>query len=163
MKRIIISLFIGLFIVMVCSACALNLNIRFVDRFGEDLTFVTAPVPKESGAFQVPSERESGMPEPTAALPSVDETTSEAEQITIPSESVTEETSALPELTSKEDILAFYRSAVQRVRSGEAGYGKKTWESVQVSQLTGVAAVDSFINTELNKRATPEAEAETVY
>ena len=162
MKRMVFSVFV-LFVLLLFSACAITINIRFVDQAGEEISIMSSSAQNESEVHQAPSECETDVADTSALATALDGNTSETVEDIVPLETKTEETSAQRELFSKEDILAFYRRAVQRVHSGEAGYNRKTWESAQVLQLTGFPVIDDFVNTELNKRATAETDAETVF
>ena len=146
----------------VCSACTANINIRFVDRAGNDIVFSETRRLPESGSSEALSARDETLPDASVSA-SADPEAASAADADVPAQTTGEAPDAFPAPDSVQSILAFYRSAVQSVRSGAAGYGKKTWESAQVLQATGIAAVDRFINTELEKRATSEADAETVY
>lgn len=159
MKRIVPLFFLLFSAVSLCTACTTKLNIRFVNQAGEDLFFGATAFSEE-----MVSEMYSGTHIPqtevtVSAFPGP-ETSVADERTEVSRETAAVETAAPHMPFAIEEILAFYKNAVKRVRAGEAGYGKKTWESTQVASITGIPAVDSFVNAELAKRATPEDEAE---
>ncbi|MBR0537992.1 MAG: hypothetical protein IJK40_07570 [Clostridia bacterium] len=59
------------------------------------------------------------------------------------------------------EILRFYADAAARVKNGEAGYSKKSWQTVGDLNITGIAIADNLIKSEVGKRMTPEDMAET--
>ena len=145
MKRLVFPVLIILFVVISCPACGEN---------GTDHSVGRPDGSSGESSSQHNSRDEAVISGTDVSLP--------ADEMTAAHGSGAETTSASFSPATKEDILAVYRSAVETVRGGGAGYDNKTWQSAQVSQLTGIPAVDEFVNTELNKRATSEAEAETV-
>lgn len=61
--------------------------------------------------------------------------------------------------SGKAEILECYRAAVDKVRSGAAGYDKTMWQSMPVLNLTGAAAVDNVLKLVAERYITPEADA----
>ena len=145
MRRLVFPVLIILFILFFCPACGENGTGRSAGQHYGDSGGSSSQYNDRDEAVVVGTDVSLSADAMTAAHGSGAETTS---------------ASFLP--ATKEEILSVYRSAVETVRGGGAGYDNKTWQSAQVSQLTGIPAVDEFVNTELNKRATSEAEAETV-
>ena len=59
------------------------------------------------------------------------------------------------------DILEFYRKAVKRVKNGEAGYNKKSWQTIPELNLTGNASIDKQVVNIASGYMTSEDKAET--
>ncbi len=148
--------------VLLLGACTTRLEIRFTDKNGNDIPVVFPSADVGAPAETLPAETqtqairsEDTAPPETAASPSPDpaETAPAPAGQDLPG-------SGTP--ATKEEILALYKAAVTRVRGGEAGYDRKTWEATAIGDVTGIPAVDHYVQKEVDKRATPESEAQTV-
>ncbi len=148
MKRLVLSVIILLSVAVCCPACGGKENDRSAGQPGGEHVSAAASLPYNGVA--------------EASVPVMESSVAADEQTIVHAGQETQTSAAAFSPETKEEILAAYRQAVKNVRSGGAGYNNKTWQSARVVQMTGIAAVDEFVNTELNRRATPEARAETV-
>lgn len=143
-----------------CS-CTQEVQIRFVDKDGEDLDLSqigaaagsVAPAPSGNTA---PAPSENTAPATTVASENTD-TAAPAPENTdtaapAPSGSVP---------STKEEIAEFYRTAINKVKNdGAAGYVKKEWQTISNLNITGSSMVDGKVAEIVGGYMTTEDAAE---
>ena len=158
----IVSLALVAIMLLTVTSCTQVINVRFVDSEGNDIDFASVAASMNGGAAGADySPAAADLTPATQApvvtnapvadtAPAVNTTASAAKSTTAPTASTTASgaapaaaaasNSGMPQ--SKEQILAFYKSAVAKVKGGAAGYEKKAWQKVPDLKLFGVAAAD---------------------
>ena len=62
--------------------------------------------------------------------------------------------------TTPTEVLAFYKKAVDKVRTGACGYDKQAWQTVPALNITGNAGIDNTIKGLVGNYMTPKDKAE---
>lgn len=187
----VISLVLVAAMLFAFTACTQKIEIRIVDKDGNDVNLGSVLPAANTGNTETPSVQDtpSSVPDTTAApvaddttaAPADDTTTAPAADTTAaptadttaaPTADTTAapapDTTAAPEPaapavpTSKEEILDFYKAAAARVKNNaEAGFEKKEWQVVSNLNITGNGTIDGLVENAVGGYMTKEAEAET--
>ncbi|MBQ6421003.1 MAG: hypothetical protein IJK02_08035 [Clostridia bacterium] len=176
----IISLVLVAGMLLVSASCTQTLLVRFVDKDLEDINFeeILANVNANGGNSAnansadvpaTPADTQTEAPAPVEtppAAPAADTPTAApaadtptAAPAAQPPAADTPAASAMP--ATKAEVMDFFKKAITRVVNGEAGYDKKSWQTVGDLNITGIGVADNIIKSEVGKRMTPEADAET--
>lgn len=170
----LISLVLVAMLLVSSAACTQTLLIRFVDAEGNDIDFsalVNNNAGSNSNAAPVApvADTPTEAPAPVADTPTEAPATPAADTPATPTTPAADTpatpatpaapTSSMP--SSKQEVMDFFKAAVTKVVNGEAGYDKKSWQTVGDLNITGVGVADNLIKSEVGKRMTPEADAET--
>jgi hypothetical protein len=163
----VLSLVLVAAMVVICASCTQTINIRFVDKDGNDINFGAVPAantdtPTESqpapSENQTPSEP-SSADTPSESQPSAEDTTAASTPDTTAAPTPdttaapTPDTTAAPTPTStvpstKEEICNFYAKAVNDIKNnGSASYNKKEFQTITDFNVTGFAPADSLIKS----------------
>ncbi len=161
----VLSLVLVAAMVVICASCTQTINIRFVDKDGNDINFGAVPAantdtPTESqpapSENQTPSEP-SSADTPSESQPSAEDTTAASTPDTTAAPTPdttaapTPDTTAAPTPTStvpstKEEICNFYAKAVNDIKNnGSASYNKIEFQTITTFNITGIGAVDNII------------------
>jgi hypothetical protein len=164
----VLSLVLVAAMVVICASCTQTINIRFVDKDGNDINFGAVPAantdtPTESQPADTPSESTpadttAAQQEATTAANTESTTAAQQEATTAGSTENTtaaqqEATTAAPTPTStvpttKEEICNFYAKAVNDIKNnGSASYNKKEFQTITDFNVTGFAPADSLIKS----------------
>ncbi len=163
----VLSLVLVAAMVVICASCTQTINIRFVDKDGNDINFgavpaantdvtptqnttpdtTAAPVNEPSSA-DTPSESQPAPGESTTAAPTDSTTAASTENTTA---APTPDTTAAPTSTvpsSKEEICNFYAKAVNDIKNnGSASYNKKEFQTITNFNITGNSIADGLIKS----------------
>ena len=165
----VLSLVLVAAMVVICASCTQTINIRFVDKDGNDINFgavpaantdvtptqnttpdTTAAPVNEPTSADTPSESQPAPGESTTAAPTDSTTAAPTENTTA---APTPDTTAAPAPTStvpssKEEICNFYAKAVNDIKNnGSASYNKKEFQTITDFNVTGFAPADSLIKS----------------
>lgn len=161
----VLSLVLVAAMVVICASCTQTINIRFVNKDGNDINFGAVPAantdtPTESqpapSENQTPSEP-SSADTPSESQPSAEDTTAASTPDTTAAPTPdttaapTPDTTAAPTPTStvpstKDEIIAFYAKAVNDIKNnGSASYNKKEFQTITNFNITGNGMVDNTI------------------
>lgn len=165
------------------ASCSQEIRVRFVTKDGEDIDFASilqnnAAVPADSGNSYTPADTAPADTTPaapvadTTAAPAADTNTTAA-----PATPATTANSASPAATAApaapattaapaasampstpQQILDFYKAAVNKVKGGAAGVHKESWQTIGDLNISGIGPVDNLIKNEVGKRMHPESD-----
>ena len=169
MKKNILRVFalvLAAAMLVVCASCSQEIKIRLVDSNGNDIDISSlqnksVPVyqsaepatqkpannnPAPADADKTPAENPDANPDETPAE-NPDETPAPVDADKVPE--------------TKEEILDFYKAAVNNVKqNGAAGYNKQEWQDVGDINIIGVSALDNAIKDVAGNYATTKDKAE---
>ena len=138
----IVSLALVAVMLTVCASCTQVVNVRFVDEDGNEIDFA-GMAGADSGSYSPPATA-AVSPENQAA-PAADATPAAAQSDAPAAASDDLATASGGKFQTKEDVLAFYKSAVAKVKGGAAGYEKKAWQKVPALNIFGSDVVNNKI------------------
>lgn len=170
MKRNLIrvaALLLVAIMLAVCTSCKQVINVKFVDSEGNELDLASLAgsagggsyTPVEADLTPTIAQTVTNAPVTNVAPAANDTTASAAKATAAPATSATSapaakdttapaaaaSNSGMPQ--TKDQILAFYKSAVAKVKGGAAGYDKKAWQKVPDLKLFDSDAANTiFLN-----------------
>jgi hypothetical protein len=148
------------------ASCTTNLNIRFVDKDGNDINIgaispaTQAPTDDTTAAPDTPTETTAAPTDDTTAAPTDDTTAApatdapqtDAPQTDAPTTNAPETTTAAAPTntvpSTKEEICNFYAKAVNDIKNnGSASYNKKEFQTITNFNITGNSIADGLIKS----------------
>ncbi len=158
----VLSLVIVAAMLFAFASCTQKVEIRLVDKDGNDMTFPAAAAnntpanntpsnndtPAPSSETPAPSSEQPSSETPSSETPSSEQPASDTPASDTPasSETPSSETPASTLPSTKEEICNFYAKAVNDIKNnGSAGYSKKEFQTMGELNVTGIGAVDNAI------------------
>ena len=159
----VISLMLVAGLLLAFCSCTQEILVRFVDKDGNDLDLSGISI---GGGAAVPANNstpattaapaDNSAPDTTAA-PADNAADNSGDNAAAPA---ADNTASTGKPSTKDEVIDFYKSAVARVKNGEAGYTKKEWQVIGNLNITGIGMVDSAIENVVAGYATKEEDAE---
>ncbi|MBR5410349.1 MAG: hypothetical protein IK104_06845 [Clostridia bacterium] len=174
----VLSLVIVAAMLFAFASCTQKVEIRLVDKDGNDMTFPAAAAnntpanntpsnndtPAPSSETPAPSSETPSSEQPASDTPASDTPASDTPASDTPapsSETPSSETPASTVPSTKEEICNLYAKAVNDIKNnGSASYNKIEFQTITTFNITGIGAVDNLIKGIAGRYFKDEASAD---
>ena len=154
----VLSLLLVAAMLFVCASCTQKIEVRFVDKDGNDISFgavtpnsgtdnTTAPTNAPDTTVAPSTTAQADTPSTTAAADtSTTAGGSDTSTTAAPASTSAAPTSTVP--STKEEICNFYAKAVNDIKNnGSASYNKKEFQTITNFNITGNSLADGLIKS----------------
>ncbi len=165
----ILSLVLAAAMLFAVTACSQQINVRLVDANGNDIDVNALKQAAQQQPYQIINNGGSQQPVNSNPQPANNDAQPAGSDQQTPDGSDAEpvdksgNTDVDPEKVpaTKEEIIAFYKAAVDNVKeNGAAGYNKQEWQDVGDINIIGISALDNAIRDVAGNYATTKDKAE---
>lgn len=167
----VLSLLLVAAMLFVCASCTQKIEVRFVDKDGNDISFgavtpnggtdnTTAPTNAPDTTAAPSTTAQADTPSTTAAADtSTTAGGSDTSTTAAPASTSAAPTSTVP--STKEEICNFYAKAVNDIKNnGSASYNKIEFQTITTFNITGNGVIDGIIKNIATKYFKDEASAD---